>query len=75
MSLANRCEVCDGEPLWALTRIGDVVVSWADAEHLSEVLIGLQRDHEVTQVVVRLFPKAVEWAEIGKTLDNVRGPD
>lgn len=31
----------------------------------------LQRDWEVTELVVRLRPKAVEWAEIGQRLAEV----
>lgn len=70
---ASRCESCDGEPMWALDREGDAVVSWACAGHLSEVAEGLQRDHEVTRLVVRLWPKVVEWAEIARSLRGVGG--
>ena len=68
MSAAYRCEVCGGDPIWTLTRMGDAVRTWTDDEHLSEVLTRLQRDFEVTNVNVRLHAKAVEWAEIDKTL-------
>lgn len=71
MSLAYRCEVCRADPYWTLTRVGDVVVSWACRTHLSQVLEGLQRDHEVTRVEVRLSSKAREWAEMGQALDQI----
>lgn len=74
MSVAGRCEVCEVEPLWYLTRIGDVVVSWACPDHVSEVLLRLQRPHEVTEVVAVHHPKAVEWAEVGAALAAIVPP-
>ena len=68
---AFRCEVCDGLPLWRLTRIGDVATTWACADHVSVALDRLQRDHEVTEVSVRHAPKAAEWSSIGHRLNTV----
>jgi hypothetical protein len=45
---AYRCEGCPGDPpspdtaQWQITRHGDVVVTWACDEHLSEVLRRLE---------------------------------
>lgn len=63
-SEAFRCEVCSAEPLWSLLRRGDAVVSWACAEHLSQTCERLQRDWEITELVVKLFPKGCEVVEI-----------
>ena len=71
MSVAFRCEVCEIEPLWRLLRRGDAVVSWACGQHLSQVCDRLQRDWEVTELVVTSQPKLVEWAEIARTLEGV----
>lgn len=68
MSLVYRCEVCDGDPAWQILRRGDVAVSWACAPDLSAVCGALQRDFEVTELTVVLFSKAVEWAEITRSL-------
>jgi hypothetical protein len=54
-------------------RIGDVAVSWACDAHLGGVCDGLQRDFEITELVVKLASKAREWAEIGKSLDEIAG--
>lgn len=70
-NLAYRCAICDVEPYWSLLRRGDAVVSWACPEHLSVVLEMLQRDHEVTEIVVTMSDKAREWAEIHRTLDRI----
>ena len=72
MGRAYACEVCDTDrPTWTVTRRGDAVVSWACDPHLAEVAHRLQRDWEVTELVVRLAPKVWEWHEIGRTLDDV----
>lgn len=71
MSLAYRCETCDGPPLWRIDRWGDAVVSWACAEHLSEVCVGLQRDWEITQLSIYLSAKKTEWAQLGHRLDEI----
>lgn len=68
---AHLCEVCHCEPTWTLVRQGDVVVSWACKAHVSAVLLRLQRDHEVTQIVVTHTPKALEWADIARGLRAV----
>jgi hypothetical protein len=68
VSAAFRCEVCEAEPLWRILRRGDAVVSWACPEHLSQICDRLQRDWELTEVVVTNHAKAVEWSEIAKTL-------
>jgi len=71
MSYAFKCAVCDGEPLWRITRIGDVVVSWACATDLSAVCDSLQRDFEVTELVVEHQPKLREVVEINRTLEDI----
>lgn len=61
---AYCCEVCDNaDPHWHLMRRGDVVVSWACDSHLSEVCERLQRDHEVTTLLVTDYRKAREQAK------------
>lgn len=69
---AYHCEICgQREPTWTITRRGDAAVSWACDPHLATVAHRLQRDWEVTELVVRLRPKAIEWAEIGQRLAEV----
>lgn len=68
MSYAYRCEVCDGDPLWTITREGDVVVSWVCAADLSTVCERLQRDHEVTRLIVKHYAKSLEHAEITRMI-------
>lgn len=68
---AYRCLICGNEPLWSITRRGDVAMTWADPEHLSAVCERLQRDHEVTELVVKLMPKAHEWAQMGERLRQI----
>jgi hypothetical protein len=67
------CATCNSEPMWTLTRQGDVATSWACPEHLSEVAEGLQRDTEITRLIVTLSAKEHEWAEIEKALAKVVG--
>ena len=68
---AYRCGECDAEPIWSMTRRGDVACNWACTDHFTVVALDLQRDHEITELVVTHFPKAVEWAEIQSTLEEV----
>ena len=61
---AYCCEVCDNaDPHWYIMRRGDVVVSWACDSHLSEVCERLQRDREVTTLLVTDYRKAREQAK------------
>lgn len=69
--LPYRCEVCQREPVWSITRRGDVVVSWACATHLTEVCHRLQRAFEVTELIVKHFAKSVEWAGIAADLESI----
>lgn len=71
MSLAGRCEVDNVEPRWNVLRRGDAVVSWACDKHLAEVCSRLQRDSEVTELVVRDDRKACEWAGIHRDLERI----
>jgi hypothetical protein len=74
MSRAYCCEVCDdSDPRWNLTRVGDVVTTWACDVHLAVAADRLQRDHEVTELTVRDARKAQEWAGISRTLDRIAG--
>ena len=57
------CEVCDvTDPHWTIMRRGDVVTSWACDDHLAVVCGRLQRDFEVTELIVRDSRKARERA-------------
>lgn len=70
----NCCETCDDrDPHWEIVRIGDVVVSWACDAHLSDVCERLQRDSEVARLTVEDFRKRREWAQIGRTLNEIAG--
>ncbi len=71
MSLAFRCEVCDGAPGWRLERRGDAVVSWACSSHLAEVCRGLQRDHEITELMITDQVKRREWTELRVSLKAI----
>lgn len=69
---AYACEVCGTDrPHWTITRRGDAVVTWSCDAHLAEVAHRLQRDWEVTELVVRSALKLREWHEIGRSLDDV----
>jgi hypothetical protein len=69
MSRAFRCEICDGDPTWQITRRGDVAVSWACDTDLGAVCDALQRDWEITELVVVHLAKLREWNEIKSSLD------
>jgi hypothetical protein len=72
VSRACCCEVCDDpDPRWNLTRRGDVVTTWACDGHLATAAAGLQRDHEVTAIIVCDARKAAEWAGITRTLNKI----
>lgn len=72
MSRASCCETCDTtDPHWNITRRGDVVTTWACDDHLASACAGLQRDHEVTELIVVDSRKAVEWATIHRSLDRI----
>ena len=72
MSFAFCCEVCDQtDPQWRILRRGDAVVSWVCDPHLAQVCDRLQRDFEVTELVVRNAHKMREWAEINKSLEEI----
>lgn len=53
MSYAFLCEVCNASAVWRLDRRGDAAVTWTCEEDLSDVLWKMQRNWEVTEVVVR----------------------
>lgn len=76
MSRAYRCEVCDGEPMWSITRIGDVATTWACPNDLSAACDRMQRDFEVTELRVTHHVKSLEWAQLGRTLAKMpNNPD
>jgi hypothetical protein len=56
-----------------VVRRGDVVVTWACGDHLSDQCARLQRDHEVTELVITDYRKAVEWAGISRSLNRIAG--
>lgn len=68
MSYAFRCEICDTTPNWQIKRIGDVAVSWACDPHLPALCDRMQRDFEVTELMVVHYPKLAEWHGIGRAL-------
>jgi hypothetical protein len=71
MSHAFCCATCAGtEPHWRIERSGDAVVSWACDAHLAAVCDGMQRDFEISQLVVTDSRKRREWAGIASALDN-----
>jgi hypothetical protein len=67
---AGRCGECDGERAWTITR-PDAVVSWACDQHLGVVCASLQRDWEVTRLMVVDSRKAQEWNGIAASLEAV----
>lgn len=69
MTAAYCCEKCGSqEPRWVIMRQGDAVITWACDADLAAACDGLQRDGEVTGLIVICSPKAREWAEISKML-------
>ena len=71
MAPALACEVCHGDPVWRITRRGDAAVSWACDEDLDTVCHNLQRDWEITELVVQNSVKMREWATISGTLASI----
>jgi hypothetical protein len=63
--------VCDGDPTWRISRRVDAVVSWACDEDLYTVCHRLQRDWEVSELVVVSQTKLREWSEVRSSLDAV----
>lgn len=68
---AFRCEVCHGDPTWRLTRIGDAALTWACDDHVGAACHRLQRDHEITEVRVVHYARAVERAQIAASLARI----
>ena len=60
-----------GHLVTAVTRRGDGVVSWACPQHLAAVCDGMQRDDEVTELVVVLVAKLLEWLRLGARLEGI----
>lgn len=73
MSLAYRCQVCEAEPVWTILRRGDVALTWACADHVHAAAVDMQRDWEVTELVIHLAAKAAEWAAIDQGLREIAG--
>lgn len=69
---AFRCEICHIEPRWRLDRIGDAIVSWACDQDLADVCHRLQRDPEITELVITDVVKRREWIGISQSLDRIR---
>jgi hypothetical protein len=63
MSGLYCCEVCGLDPHWEIVRRGDVVVTWACDEHLTAACDGLQREFEVTTLLVEDFRRLREGAK------------
>ncbi|MDT0353962.1 hypothetical protein [Pseudonocardia charpentierae] len=56
---------------WQVTRRGDGAVCWACPQHLAAVCDEMQRDDEVTELVVVLIAKLVEWLQLGAHLEDI----
>jgi hypothetical protein len=68
---AFTCGVCAAnEPTWRIDRRGDAAVSWACDDHLAQECTAMQRDWEVSELVVILAQKAREWSSIGAALEK-----
>lgn len=52
-------------------RRGDVVISWACDDHLVHVVKDLQRDNEITELIVTDARKALAAAEYQRALDRI----
>jgi hypothetical protein len=69
---AGCCEVCGvSDPNWRVLRRGDAVVSWGCDDDVYTVLHNLQRDWEITELVVTNALKQREWVSIQGTLDAI----
>ena len=69
---AGCCEVCGvPDPNWRVLRRGDAVVSWGCDDDVYAVLHRLQRDWEITELVVTNAAKQREWNTIKADLDAV----
>ena len=71
MSYAGLCQVCNSDPIWRVERRGDAAVSWACNDDLIFVCQDLQRDWEITELVVTNAVKIREWNEIAGTLADI----
>jgi hypothetical protein len=69
--MAYHCAECGVGAAWRVTRRGDGVVSWACPQHLAAVCDGMQRDDEVTELVVVLVAKLLEWLRLGARLEGI----
>jgi hypothetical protein len=58
---------------WRIERRGDAVVTWSCDAHLAEECKTMQRDFEVSELVVTLAAKQAEWNELGSQLDAIAG--
>lgn len=68
---AYTCGVCAvGKPEWRILRRGDAAVSWACGAHLAQECVAMQRDWEVSELVITLAQKTREWADIGTVLEK-----
>lgn len=70
MTYAYHCSNCDADGMWRAERRGDVVTCWACPTCLSQVCTDLQRDHEVTELIITHAAKAAEWTAISRTLQD-----
>lgn len=53
MTPPYHCEVCICPADWRIDREGDAIVTWSCDGHLAVIFTELQRDHEVTRLIVR----------------------
>lgn len=61
MSPTRQCEICDAAPRWTIRRT-DGAMAWSCARHVSKVCEGLQRDWEMTEVVLTDYQRAIKRA-------------
>ena len=73
--MAYHCTDCGVGAAWRVTRRGDGVVGWACPPHLAAVRDGMQRDDKVTELVVVLIGKLLEWLRLGARLAAIARDD
>lgn len=75
MPMACHCAKCGAGAAWRVMRRGDGVVSWACPQHLAAVCDGMQRDDELTELVVVLIGTLMEWLQLGARLETISRDD
>jgi hypothetical protein len=71
VTLNGACGICNAHPGWRIERQGDAVISWACNNHLAAECDRLQRDYEVSRLVVLHYAKMAEVADINRMLREI----